>query len=393
MVKIGIDRIDETQISVKFKNKRIGLIAASSGISANYLGSIEEFVKRYNINALFAPEHGIRGVLGPGEKVSNGIDKFSGIKVFSLFEDLTFSSDAVAKENAYKPKDEMLKDIDLIVFDMQDVGSRFFTYSSTLYYTMKACAAYGIPVCVLDRANPIGGTVEGNIQKEEYSSFIGMPGLPIRHGMTMAELARFFNGEFNLCCELDIVTMVGWDRSMYYDDTGLPFIKPSPNLPNMDAITVYNGVCMLAGTNVSEGRGTTSPFTCIGAPYINPFHLAEKMNEYKLDGIKFSPSFFVPQFSKYAGEVLYGVNIHVIDRKKVKPIELGMRLIDTIRHMYPNDFEFISPKTKDDKWHIDLSTGGDDVRTGKVNADDLLCRWQKEADSFMTIYNRYRIYD
>ena len=389
MVKAGIDRIREPSVHRLLDGKRIGLVGGASGLSREYLGTIEAMTDVYRVAALYAPEHGSRGVLGPGETVENGVDAISGIASFSLFRDLVFSTDEGQKKRVYAPEE---LPIDILVFDMQDVGSRYFTYASTLFYCMQACADKGIPLCVLDRPNPIGGAVEGNVSRPEMSSFIGLTQVPIRHGLTLGELARLYNGEYHLGCELYVVELDGWRREMFYQDTGLPFVKPSPNLPCMDAITVYNGTCLFSGTNVSEGRGTTTPFTAVGAPYINPVHLAGRMNELALPGLAFSPAFFRPSFGKHAGKVCYGVDIHVLDPKSVQPVALGVHMMHVIQEMYPKDFAF-TPPPEGGRWHIDLASGNTDLRTSQESAGQILARWQTEAEGFMPLYQKYRIYD
>ena len=389
MVKAGIDRISEPCVRRLLEGKRIGLCCGASGLSQRYLGSIEAMTELYRVEALYAPEHGSRGVLGPGETVQSGVDEISGIASYSLFRDMVFSTDGTEKKSAYAP-DEL--PIDVLVFDMQDVGSRYFTYASTLFYCMQACAAKGIPLIVLDRPNPIGGAVEGNVSRPEMSSFIGLTQVPIRHGMTLGELARLYNGEYHLGCDLHVIELDGWKKEMFYADTGLPFVKPSPNLPTIDAITVYNGTCLFAGTNVSEGRGTTTPFTTVGAPYINPVHLAGRMNTLELSGLAFSPAFFRPSFGKHAGKVCYGVDIHVLDQKKVQPVALGVHMMRAIADMYPEDFAF-NPPPEGSRWHIDLASGNTDLRTSNESAEQIIARWQAEAEGFMPLYDKYRIYD
>lgn len=389
MVKAGIDRICEPQVRRLLAGKRIGLVGGASGLSQNYLGTIEAMTEHYRVSALYAPEHGSRGVLGPGEAVENGVDMVSGIASFSLFRDMVFSEDEGQKKRVYAP-DEL--PIDILVFDMQDVGSRYFTYASTLFYCMQSCASKGIPLCVLDRPNPIGGRVEGNVSKPQMASFIGLTQVPIRHGMTLGELARLYNGEYGLGCDLHVIELDGWTRDMFFGDTGLPFVKPSPNLPSMDAIVVYNGTCLFSGTNVSEGRGTTTPFTTIGAPYINPVHLAKRMNDLRLPGLAFSPAFFRPAFGKHANTVCYGVDIHVLDQKAVKPIDLGVYMMLAIKEMYPDQFAF-NPPPGGGRWHIDLASGNTDLRTSAEGAQQILSRWQDEAQAFMPLYDKYRLYE
>ena len=389
-VRTGIDRILDGDFHSRFAGKRIGLICGASGLSRDFRMTADILHDMFRVTALFAPEHGARGVLAPGEKVRDGVDAATGLPVYSLFEDFIFSVDENQRDSAYMP--QALAQTDLLVFDMQDVGSRYFTYVSTLFYCMKACGQRGIPLVVLDRPNPIGGTVQGNTGSPELSSFIGLTRVPIRHGMTVGELARYYNGEYGLMCPLTVVTLDGWNRGMFYTDTGLPFVKPSPNLPTMDAITVYNGTCLFAGTNVSEGRGTTTPFTTVGAPYICPEKLARELNALHIPGIAFSPAYFIPQFSKYAGQVVYGVQLHLTDARILDPVSLGVRMMRKIQEMYPQQFAFTPPK-EGNRWHIDLASGTEELRLGPSDPQVILERWQREAQAFLTLYEKYRLYD
>ena len=396
MVTIGIDRIEEAAFASVLKQSRIGLVTNASGLSPRYgyRGTVEVMASRYTVTALFAPEHGVRGVLGPGEKVSHGVDALSGIPTYSLFEDMVFAgADDATTDKAYMPDPTMLSNIDLLVFDMQDVGSRYFTYASTLFYTMRAAAAYGLPLWVLDRPNPLGGEiVEGCRQDESCRSFIGYARVPIRHGLTMGELARYYNGAYGLGCDITVVPMEGWERAMLWQDCGLPFVRPSPNLPTPQSILVYNGTCMLAGTNATEGRGTTTPFTTVGAPYANAPELADALDALGLDGLRFSPTHFIPAFSKYQGEVCSGVDIHITDPHALRAVSLGLHLIRTLQALYPKDFAFRAPATPDGRWHIDLSTGNDTLRATDKPAAAIFSAWQTDALAFREETLSYRLY-
>ena len=391
-MKTGIDRIKEYGVKKLFENKRIALISGCSGVSGDYRYTTDIFNENFSVVSVLAPEHGPRGVLGPGEKVRGGTDRFTGLPVYSLFEDFYASCDEAKKDGAYMPSSSALAGADTVVFDMQDVGSRYFTYASTLFYAMKACGRYGLPLVLLDRPNPIGGAVEGCCSSSEYLSFIGLTPVPIRHGMTLGELARYYNGQFCLSCDLTVVELDGWSRDTYFDETGLPFVRPSPNLPTFESVCFYNGTCMLAGTNVTEGRGTTQPFTLIGAPYIDPINLADRLNADKsLHGVRFSPAFFMPHFSKYSGQTCYGVRLHLTDKRALEPVFLGLKLIYTIREMYPDDFEFIKPSS-DGRYHIDLSCGNADIRTSGKTAEAICEEWNKQAADFKNKNEKYYLY-
>jgi len=232
-----------------FGNKRIGLITGPSGVDRNLNSTIDIINKNFNLTALYSPEHGVRGNFQAGEKVGDYIDERTGIKVFSLYG------------NNKKPTKEMFQDIDIMVIDVQDVGSRYYTFLYTMAYAMEACKENDKTFVVLDRPNPIGGSkVEGNILNTKFSSFVGLYPITQRYGLTIGEIAKFFNGEFNIGCELNVVKLEGWKRDMYYDETGLLWVNPSPNIPTIDSAVLYNGTCLFEGTNISEeGRGQQSP--------------------------------------------------------------------------------------------------------------------------------------
>lgn len=387
--RCGIDRIGE--FSHVLGGKRLGLVTGGSGIGRDYRSSIEILHEQYNLTTLFAPEHGVRGELQGGVMVHNHIDAHSGLPVYSLFADDSSIIDAGALQNSlYMPSQEALDRVDAIVFDIQDVGSRYYTYPSTLYFVMKACAASGKECIVLDRPNPIGGRIEGNGHREENRSFIGLTLIPIRHGMTLGELALFYNGEYHLGCDLHVIPVDGWNRDIYFEETGLPFVCPSPNLPNLDAITLYNGTCMLAGTNVTDARGTTRPFEQFGAPFINPFELKAELDALNMPAVRFSVVYFIPTFFKYKGEVCAGLQIHVLDRKAVKPVELGVKIIRALQKLYPDDFKFRDPDSG--RYHIDVETGTDEVRLNEKSADEILAGWEKEAEAFALTRAKYSLY-
>ena len=386
---VGIDRIKEEKINSLLKSGRLGVITAVSGISSDYRYTADILTENFRVSALLAPEHGIWGALGPGEKVDGGVDKYTGIPTYSLYKDFL---DVPGKEDQGEDMTGIMDGIDIVVFDMQDVGSRYFTYASTLFCAMQTCAKVKKPLVLLDRPNPIGGRVEGNCLDMKYSSYIGMTSVPIRHGMTLGELARFYNGEYGIGCDLHVVEMNGWSRDMYFENTQIPFVKPSPNLPTMESIVVYNGTCMLSGTNMSEGRGTTSPFTSVGAPYIDPYDFTREMNGAGLKGVKFSPALFIPSFSKYPGELVCGVNLHVTDRDVFEPVRTGVTLIRTAQRMYPNEFSFRQPSKEGAHYHIDLSTGNTDVRDGILSADEIMDKWNAQAEDFAKRNAKYLLY-
>ncbi len=383
-VRTGADKLLDPDVKKLLVGQKLGVVAAASAVSRDYRYTIDILNENYDVVALYAPEHGPRGVLGPGDKVSGGVDKYTGLPVYSLYSDLL----DVGGDNS---NEDDLKNTTSLVFDLQDVGSRYFTYASTLFNLMKLCGKINKPLILLDRPNPVGGTVEGSVLDLKYSSYIGLTEVPIRHGMTIGELAGFYNGKYGLNCPLTIINMDGYDRNMFFDDTKLPFVNPSPNLPTLDSVVLYNGTCMLSGTNISEGRGTTTPFETVGAPYIDPFELTEYMESAKLSGVRFSPCFFMPNFSKYKGECVNGVRIHVTDKREVRPVLLGLTLIRGVQQLYPDDFSFRDP-SPNGTYHIDLSTGSSQLRTSTASAAELNDEWQKQADAFKTENMKYYLY-
>ena len=380
----GIDRKDE--LKRLLKGERVGLAAGSASMTAELEYSVDAVAELCTLRALFGPEHGIRGALAPGETVNDGIDALSGLPVFSLYGGGT-------GEDAYEPPRAGLEMIDTLVFDLTDVGSRYYTYASSLFYAMRACARTGKRLIVLDRPNPLGGVeIEGNLTLPQLRSFIGLTPVPIRHGWTMGELARYYRAEYWKDCCLEVVTMLGWRRGMRYEDTGCPFVRPSPNLPTLDAVALYCGTCLFSGTNISEGRGTTLPFSMIGAPYVDPVLLAKEMNGIRLPGVLFTPAVFVPQFSKYAQKTCRGVQIHVTDRRAVKPVELGVRMFCKIRDLWQNDFAVREGKDGAPT-HLDLLSGSFDLGSGQKGADEILDDWHQQAEAFVPIHKKYMLYE
>ena len=243
-----------------------------------------------------------------------------------------------------EPTAEMLADIEVLLVDLQDIGSRYYTFIWTLYLCLRACARAGIQVVVLDRPNPINGlTTEGPVLDPDYRSFVGMHPLPIRHACTIGELAEKFRSEEFTNCKLTVLPMRNWDRAMWFDDTGLPWVMPSPNMPTLDTAAVYPGMCLLEGTNISEGRGTTRPFEIFGAPFIDAPSLCRDLNARELPGVIFRENYFQPTFHKFAGEVCAGAQLHVVDRTTFRPFATGVEVIKRIRHLYPDKFQWKQP--------------------------------------------------
>lgn len=376
-VKNGIDNLEK--YSYLLEGKRLGLITNPTGVDKNLKSTIDILNEKFNLVALYSPEHGVRGNIQAGVKVENYIDKKTGIKVWSLYGE----SKKISKD--------MLDDIDVLVFDIQVVGARFYTYLYTLTYAMEACKEFDKRIIVLDRINPIGRKVEGNILNSEYSSFVGKYSLPTRYGLTIGEFANYINVEYGIKCNLEIVKVEGWNGE-FYDETDLVWIPPSPNIPTIDTAIAYIGTALFEGTNLSEGRGTTKPFEVVGAPWMNNIEIINKMNEYGFEGVKIRPIYFTPTFSKHKDELCNGVAIHIVDTNKFKSYEFGLRLLDIIRSSNKKQFEFIKPFTKGGKSFIDLIFGGNELRENLLTVDEIIEQSVKEGQVFKEKIKNYYMY-
>jgi uncharacterized protein YbbC (DUF1343 family) len=323
----GIDVLQELNFE-PLAGKRVGLITNHTGLSADGTTTIDILYKSKvcMLVALFSPEHGIRGIMDA--KVGSSVDESTGLPVYSLYGD------------SKRPTAEMLKKIDALVFDIQDIGARFYTYITTMAYCMEEAAKANIPFYVLDRPNPIGGiSVEGPMLDSDKTSFVGYMPLPVRHGMTVGELARYFNAEKGIGVRLHVVEMKGWFRPYYFWDTGQLWIDPSPNMRNMMEAILYPGVCLLEGTNVSVGRGTDRPFEVVGAPWIEPRRFAASLRAARVPGVRFVPVFFTPNASKNQGARCGGVSLVMTSPEKLNSVLLGLTLISVLHTLYPKEFD------------------------------------------------------
>jgi uncharacterized protein YbbC (DUF1343 family) len=308
--------------------KKVGLVTNHTGRDRSGRQTIDVLNKAPGVElvALFSPEHGIRGLAD--EKVSDSKDEKTGLPIFSLYGD------------SRRPTPEQLKGIDTLVYDIQDVGARFYTYISTLGNVMEEAAKAGIPLLVLDRPNPIGGIeVDGPIADADKLSFIAYHTLPVRHGLTIGELAQLFNEQRKIGCDLHVIKMDGWKRSMWFDETNLTWINPSPNMRSLTEAELYPGIGLLETTNVSVGRGTDTPFEVIGAPWIDGQNLADYLNRRRIPGLRFVPISFTPKSSVFKEESCGGVNIIVIDRSKLRPVLAGIEIAVALRRLYPADWK------------------------------------------------------
>lgn len=383
MIMYGLDRLINEGYA-PLKGKRIGLITNHTGVDAHLRSNIDLLNKHpdYQLVALYGPEHGVRGSAAAGEHVDTYTDPRTGLPVYSLYG------------ASRRPSAEMLAGVEVLVFDILDCGCRYYTFPYTMAYTMQAAAHHGIPYVVLDRPNPANGVqVEGNILKHGFESFVGLYPIPMRHGLTIGELARLFNAEFGIGCDLHVVSMSGWQRSMWWDETGQPWVAPSPNSPTSEFAVVYPGTCLFEGTNLSEGRGITKPFQTVGAPWITAEDWAEALNAIGLDGVIFRPTYFTPTFSKHQGQLCGGVELHVIDRNRFEPTRVGLEMLSTVRQLYPNDFAWLEPHNG--RYFFDLLAGTDRLRQDLdrgISPNEMIAGWQSELEAFKAVRERYLLY-
>jgi|KBSSwiStaDraftv2_1062776.scaffolds.fasta_scaffold04828_5 molybdopterin-guanine dinucleotide biosynthesis protein MobB len=348
-VRAGIDRLLESPWPVA--GKRVGLITNPSGVTADGVPSWRALRGAANVRLvrLFGPEHGMAGGAVYMEAVGASIHAASGLPIVSLYGKTAES---------LRPRREDLADLEVIVFDVQDVGSRYYTYIWTMLLAMEACAQSRLRFVVCDRPNPIGGAVEGAPQSTGYLTFVGLHPIPVRHGMTAGELARLFAAERRLDLDLVVCPARGWSRDSTFAATGLPWVAPSPNMPAPATALVYPGMCLLEGTNLSEGRGTTRPFELFGAPWLDASAVAEALNALAMPGVSFLPAEFRPMFNKHAGASCQGALLRVTDPDTFRPFQTGLRVIETARRLAPLEFRWrTEPYEFDDRPAIDLLTG------------------------------------
>jgi uncharacterized protein YbbC (DUF1343 family) len=366
------------------EGKRVGLITNHSGVDRNMRHAIDllSHMPGVKVTALFAPEHGIRGMAQAGDKVVDIVDERSSVPIYSLYGTIR------------RPTSEMLNNVDVLVYDIQDVGVRFYTFISTLGECMAAAAEKGIPFILLDRPNVLADTgIEGRmLDIARFKSFVGAYAIPIRYGWTLGELAGFIKDnikkDLGKELELTVVKVKNWKRAMWYDQTGLSWIPPSPNIPSLATATVYPGMCLIEGTNISEGRGTTLPFEMIGAPWIDGYKLADELNALKLPGVLFRPASFTPNLSKFQGQGCQGLQLIVTDRMRFRSVRTALYILSTLRKEYPNQFQWRDSS-------IDRLSGSDDVRKAidqGIPVDKILASWEDGLKAFDALRSRYFLY-
>lgn len=388
MVVTGLDKLLGSAID-RVAGKTIGLIANPTTVDSRLRHGVDLLHERKDVElaVLFGPEHGLRASAQDLIEVGDDADPITGLPVRSLYGPTRV------------PTEAMLAGLDAVVFDIQDIGSRYYTYIWTMVHAMEACARDDIELIVLDRPNPIDGVhVEGNLIEGSHLSFVGLYPIPNRHGMTSGEIARLVNDEFAVGCRLSVIEMEGWTRSQWFDETGLPWVLPSPNMPSLDTATVYPGACLIEGTNLSEGRGTTRPFEIMGAPWIDGVKLARALAEEDLPGVVFRPLCFEPTFQKFQGQLCGGVQQHVIDRETYRPLRTGYALIRAAHRLWPDEFDWRPPpyEYELERPAIDILAGNGSIRA-QLEADATLQEieraWQVDLARFKKVRERYLIYE
>ena len=387
MVRSGLEVMTASDFNL-LAGQRVGLLVHPASVDSGLHHGIDLFHSskgKFDLVSLFGPQHGLYGETQDNMIEWEGFrDPRTGLRVYSLYG-----------ENR-EPAEEMLKDLDTIVIDLQDIGSRYYTFIWTVFFTLKAAATYEKKVVVLDRPNPINGiSMEGPILKPVFRSFVGFYPLPPRHGMTLGELACLFNEEIGSI--LKVVKLENWDRQMWFDETGLPWVMPSPNMPTLETALVYPGICLLEGTNLSEGRGTTRPFEIFGAPWIDPRVFCNEIKKRDLPGVYFRPLQFIPTFNKFKGELCGGAQLHVQDRSTFRPFLSAVAILQVVKILYPEHFQWRDPpyEYEREKLPFDILAGSDELRMaieGGIPLRDIEASWQKDLISFQSLRKRYLLY-
>jgi uncharacterized protein YbbC (DUF1343 family) len=385
-VVLGSERLFESHLRV---GCRVGIVCNPASIDGEFRHIADRLASdaRVRLAAIFGPQHGFSSDVQENMiETGHGRDEIRRVPVYSLYSETR------------EPTAAMLRDLDLLVIDLQDVGTRIYTYIYTMANCLRAARRHGMKLIVCDRPNPIGGVaVEGPMLEPGFESFVGLYPIPMRHGMTIGEVARLFNEHFDIGADLEVITMKGWNRGMYADGTGLPWVLPSPNIPTLDSAVVYPGTVLFEGTNVSEGRGTTRPFELVGAPWVVAEPFADAMNRLDLPGVRFRPALFEPTFHKHAKTSCGGCQIHVLDRETFRAVETGVALMGAFRAADTSRFQWRDPpyEYEPTKLPIDILAGSSELREQIVAgtpARDIARAWEKGVADFEKIRRRFLLY-
>ena len=386
--RLGVERILNEKLNL-IRGQRVGLVCNQASVLPDLRHVADVFGEQtaFELTTLFGPQHGIRGDVQDNMiETPHTVDERTGKPVYSLYSETR------------EPTAEMLENLDAIVVDLQDVGCRIYTFVYTMANCMRAAKRFGKKVIVCDRPNPIGGVaVEGNVTETAFTSFVGQFEIPTRHGMTIGELAKMFNEHFGIGCDLEVVEMEGWRREMWFEETGLPWVLPSPNIPTVDTCVVFPATVHIEGTELSEGRGTTKPFELNGAPFIDPYAWVAELDKFGFEGVAFRHVFFRPTFQKWADQTCGGVQIHVTDRETFTPVIVGIAMIKTAYDLYTEHFQWKQSAYEYvfDKNPFDVVSGTDTIRKqieGGISLKEIKADWTDGLAKFKATRKPYLLY-
>lgn len=379
-VKLGIDVLLTEKLDL-IKNKRVGLITNPTGMTSQHISTVDALNKATKLTALFGPEHGVRGDMEGGALVEGSTDRKTGIPVFSLYG------------KTRKPTPEMLANVDVLIYDIQDIGSRAYTYIYTMALAMEAAKEKSIPFLVLDRPNPLGGSlIEGPVLQEKFKSFIGLYPIPYVYGLTVGELAQYFNEEFGIHCRLTVVPMTGWQRSMLFEDTGLLWIPTSPHIPHAESPFYCAAVgCIGELQTLNEGVGWPTPFENVGAPWIDENRLADELNGRKLPGVFFRPLQYRPFYTAFKEQTMHGVQIHILDKHRFAPMRTQIHILHAVHKLYPRQDFFATDRISSFNKAMGTDQVQQQIQQG-VSAEEIVAGWQNDLKKYEIKRGKYLLY-
>lgn len=376
-VVLGIERVSEPAVAKLLTGKRLGLFTNQTGVDSQLRSSVDILQENYQLSAIFVPEHGLFGAVEAGKKFASS--EYKEIPVLSLYG------------SSRRPSKEMLEQIDTMVVDIQDVGVRHYTYFSSLAYIMEACAKYDKQVVVLDRPNPLGDKMQGPVLKPEYATFIGLYAIPLRHGLTIGEFACYINKEEGINCQLEVVPMKNYRSAMDWQETGLPWVQTSPRIPTAECAYLYCITGSLGNGNLSVGIGTGKPFHFVGAPFMDAEQVKKGLDEQKIPGLGFRAAAYTPEAAAYAGQLVQGVEIYVLDREQANLPEAGYIILQTLRQLYPGLLTFKERGYGLKGYKIDTNLGESSSREG-LPTSEVFPRWKQEVADFAKKSKPYKLY-